>query len=120
LACSARHGAASDDRRLGCPREDVHGKHPWTSAHLPNTVPDAKSKRGGWTTERRSSPTQSIAPELNGGEGAGPSGRGAALRSGEALEPTHGERGGVRWLSTDEVADVTPRVMETLMKVTNK
>jgi hypothetical protein len=35
---SARRGAASDGRRLDGPREDVHGKHPWTSAHLPHTV----------------------------------------------------------------------------------
>jgi hypothetical protein len=32
-------------------------------------------------TERWSSPARSTAPELNGGEGAGPSGRGAALGS---------------------------------------
>jgi hypothetical protein len=41
-------------------------------------------------------------PELNGGEGTGPSGWGAALGSGEALGPTYGERGGVRRLGTDE------------------
>jgi hypothetical protein len=46
-----------------------------------------------------------MAPELNGGEDAGPSGRGAALRSGEAPGPVHGERGGVRWLGTDGVAE---------------
>jgi hypothetical protein len=85
LARSARHGAATDDWQLDGPREDVHGKHPWTSAHLPNMVPDAESKQGGWTTERWSSPMRSTAPELNGGEGAGPSGRGAALSSSEAL-----------------------------------
>jgi hypothetical protein len=42
---------------------------------------------------------------LNGGEGAGPSGWGAALGSGEALGPTYGERGGVKWLDTNEVAE---------------
>jgi hypothetical protein len=55
--------------------------------------------------EGRSSSARSTAPKLNGGEGAGPSGRGAALRSGEAPGPTHGERGGVRWLGTDGVAE---------------
>jgi hypothetical protein len=43
--------------------------------------------------------------ELNNGEGVGPSGWGAALGSGEALGPTHEERGGVRWLITDEVVE---------------
>jgi hypothetical protein len=46
-----------------------------------------------------------MALELNGGEGAGPSGWGAALGSGEALGPTYGERGGVRWLGTDGAAE---------------
>jgi hypothetical protein len=40
--------------------------------------------------------------ELKGGEGAGPSGWGAALGSAEALGPTYGERSGVRQLATDE------------------
>jgi hypothetical protein len=63
--------------------------------HLPDTVPGAESKRGGRTTERQSSPARSTVSELNGGEGAGPSGRGAALGSGEALGPAHrGERRG--------------------------
>jgi hypothetical protein len=35
--------------------------------------------------DRQSSPAWSMAPELNGGEGAGPSGWGAALGSVEAL-----------------------------------
>jgi hypothetical protein len=43
--------------------------------------------------------------ELKGGEGADPSGWGAALGSAEALGPTYGERGGVRQLGTDEVAE---------------
>jgi hypothetical protein len=46
-----------------------------------------------------------MASELNDGEGAGPSGWGAALGSSEALGPAYGERGGVRWLGTDEVAE---------------
>jgi hypothetical protein len=44
--------------------------------------------------ERQSSPVRSTAPELNDGEGAGPSGWGATLGSGEALGPAYGERGG--------------------------
>jgi hypothetical protein len=48
---------------------------------------------------------RSMASELNDGEGAGPSGWGAALGSSEALGPAYGERGGVRWLGTDEVAE---------------
>jgi hypothetical protein len=56
-------------------------------------------------TEGRNSPTRSTAPKLNGGEGAGPSGWGAALGFGEALGPMYGERGGVRWLGTDEVVE---------------
>jgi hypothetical protein len=39
--------------------------------------------------ERRSSPARSTVQELNGDEGASPSGQGAALGSGEALGPTH-------------------------------
>jgi hypothetical protein len=56
-------------------------------------------------TEMQSSPTQLMAPEVNDGEGAGPSGRGAAPRSSEAPGPAHGERGGVRRLSTDGVVE---------------
>jgi hypothetical protein len=100
-----RRGAASDVRRLDNPREDVHGKHPWTSAHLPDMVLGVESKRGGKTMERRSSPVWSTASELNGGEGAGPSGSRAVLGSGEVLGPVYGERGGVRWLGTDEVVE---------------
>jgi hypothetical protein len=59
--------------------------------------------------ERWSSPTRSMAPELNDGEGVDPSGRGAALGSGEALGPTHGKRGGVRRLNTDSVAGTQVR-----------
>jgi hypothetical protein len=55
--------------------------------------------------ERRSSPMRSTALELNGGEGASPSGWGAALGFGEALGPVYGERVGVRWLGTDEVVE---------------
>jgi hypothetical protein len=55
--------------------------------------------------ERQSSPARSTASELNGGEGAGPSGRGAALGFGEALGPAYGERCGVRWLGTNELAE---------------
>jgi hypothetical protein len=46
-----------------------------------------------------------MTPELNGGEGVGASGRGATLSSGEAPGPTHGERGGVRWLGTDGMVE---------------
>jgi hypothetical protein len=56
-------------------------------------------------TKRRSSPAWSTASELNGGEGAGPSGWRAALGSGEALGPAYGERGEVRWLGTNEVVE---------------
>jgi hypothetical protein len=55
--------------------------------------------------EMRSSLAWSRAPELNGGEGAGPSSWGVSLKSGKAPGPAHGERGGVRWLSTDGVAE---------------
>jgi hypothetical protein len=54
-----------------------------------------------------------MAPELNGGEGASPLGWGAALGSGKALGPTHGERGGVRWLGTDEVVGIEASMAET-------
>jgi hypothetical protein len=60
-------------------------------------------------TESRSSPAWSTAPELNGGEGAGPSGRGAVLGFGEALRHAHGGRGGVRWLGTDSVVGTEAR-----------
>jgi hypothetical protein len=55
--------------------------------------------------ERQGSPARSMAPELNDGEGAGPSGWGVALGSGEALGPAYRERGGVRWLGTNKVAE---------------
>jgi hypothetical protein len=55
--------------------------------------------------EGQNSPVWSMAPELNSGEGVGPSGWVAALGSGEALGPAYGERVGVRWLGTDEVAE---------------
>jgi hypothetical protein len=46
-----------------------------------------------------------MAPELNCGEGVGSSRRGATLCSGEAPRPVHRERGGVRWLSSEGVAE---------------
>jgi hypothetical protein len=108
-ARSARRGYASDGQRQDDLREDVHIKHSWTSVHLPDMVPDTESKREGWMTERRSSSGWSMVPELNGGEGAGPLGRGAALGSGEALGPAHRKRGGVRWLGTDSVVGTEAR-----------
>jgi hypothetical protein len=50
-----------------------------------------------------------MVPELNGSEGARPSGRGEALGSSEVLGPTYTERGGVRRLSTDSVAGTEAR-----------
>jgi hypothetical protein len=55
--------------------------------------------------EMWSSPARSTAPKLNSDEGVGSSGQGATLSSGEAPGPTHGERGGVRWLGTDGMAE---------------
>jgi hypothetical protein len=55
--------------------------------------------------ERWNSPARSTALELNSGEGAGLSGWGVALGSGEALGLAYGERGGVRWLGTDEAVE---------------
>jgi hypothetical protein len=68
-------------------------------------IESPNSQRGKRATEGQNSPVQSTAPELNGGEGAGSSGFGAPLGSGEALGPTYGERGGVRWLGTDKVEE---------------
>jgi hypothetical protein len=51
-----------------------------------------------------------MASELNGGEGAGPSGWGAALGSSEALGPAYGERGGLaptKWQKIEASATVT-------------
>jgi hypothetical protein len=48
---------------------------------------------------------RSTAPELNGGEDAGPSARGAAPKAGEAPGHAHRERGGMRWLGTNGVAE---------------
>jgi hypothetical protein len=108
-ARSARRGAASGGRQLDGPWEDIHWKHQWTSALLIDTVPGAESKQEGQMMERWSSPARSMAPELNGGEGAGPSGWGAALGSGKALGPRNGERGGATWLSTDSVVGTEAR-----------
>jgi hypothetical protein len=55
--------------------------------------------------EMQSSPVRSTMPELNGGEGVSPSGRGATPSSGKAPRPVHGERGGVRWLGTDGMVE---------------
>jgi hypothetical protein len=55
--------------------------------------------------EKRSSPAWLMALELNNDEVVGPLGRGATLRSSEPPRPVHGERGGVRWLGTDGVAE---------------
>jgi hypothetical protein len=55
--------------------------------------------------EERSSPARTMTLELNDGEGADSSGWEAALGSGEALRPAHGEKGGVRWLGTDGVSE---------------
>jgi hypothetical protein len=106
----AWRGAASDGRWLDDLWDDVHGKHPWTSVHLPDMVPSAESKQGRQTMERRSSPARSMAPELNGSEGANPLGRGAALGSGKPLGPLHSERGGsapTKWQKTEASAAVT-------------
>jgi hypothetical protein len=55
--------------------------------------------------EERSSPAWMTVPELNDGEGVDSLGREAALGSGEALRPAHGEKGEVRWLGTDGAAE---------------
>jgi hypothetical protein len=88
----ARRGAACDARRLDDPREDVHRKHSWTSTHLPDTVPGAESKRGGQTTERRSSPLR--CQSFGSGSSSG-----LWRNSGTCIR---GERW-VRWLGIDEV-----------------
>jgi hypothetical protein len=78
--------------------------------HLPDMVPSVESKRGRQTTERQSSPARSMAPELNGSEGANPLGQGAALGSGKPLGPVHSERGGsapTKWRKTEASAAVT-------------
>jgi hypothetical protein len=53
----------------------------------------------------RRSPMQSMEPELNGGEGVSSLGWGATPSSSEAPGPAHREKGGVRWLGTDGVAE---------------
>jgi hypothetical protein len=55
--------------------------------------------------EERSSPAQTTALELNDREGDDSSGWEAALGSGEALRPVHGEKGWVMWLGTDGVSE---------------
>jgi hypothetical protein len=86
------------------PQQGVYRTLPQPTLHSPDTVESPSSKRGRRATEGRNSPARSTAPKLNDGEGVGPSGWGAALGSGEALGPAYGERGGVRWLTTDEAA----------------
>jgi hypothetical protein len=87
------------------PWQDVHHKIPQPTVHSPDTIESPSSQRGRRTIEGWNSPARSTEPELNGGEGAGPSGWGAALGSSQALGPTYGERGGVRWLGTNEVVE---------------
>jgi hypothetical protein len=87
------------------PRQGVHCKLPHPMVLSPNTVESPSSKRERWVKEGQNSPARSTVPELNGGEGVSPSGWGAALGSSEALGPAYGERGGVKWLSTNEVVE---------------
>jgi hypothetical protein len=37
-AQSAQHGVGGGDRRLDGRREGEHGRHPWTTTHLPDMV----------------------------------------------------------------------------------
>jgi hypothetical protein len=92
------------------PWQGVHRKLPQPTMHSPDTIESPSSQRGRQATEGWNSPARSTAPELNDGEGAGPSGWGATPGSSESLGPTYGERGGVRWLGTDEVAEKQRRV----------
>jgi hypothetical protein len=55
--------------------------------------------------EGRSSPARLTVPKLNDGEGVAFLVREAALKLKEAPGPTHGERGGVRWLGTDRAVE---------------
>jgi hypothetical protein len=55
--------------------------------------------------EERSSPARSMAPELNEGEGASPSGQREALGSGEAQGSVHGEGGRVSWVGTNRATE---------------
>jgi hypothetical protein len=65
--------------------------------HSPDSIEKPSSQRGRQATEGWNSPAR-LTAQLNGGEGAGPSGWGAALGSGEALGPAYGERWGeVAW-----------------------
>jgi hypothetical protein len=68
-------------------------------------IESPSSQRGRQATEGQNSPARPTALELNGGEGAGPSGWGAALGSGEALGPAHEDGRRVRRLSTDGVVE---------------
>jgi hypothetical protein len=98
-AQSACRGMARGSSSAAKPRQDVHHKLPKPTVHSPSSIESPSSQRGKWAMEGRNSPARSTALELNGGEGAGPSGLGAALG------PTYGERGGVRWLGNDEVEE---------------
>jgi anaerobic selenocysteine-containing dehydrogenase len=61
--------AGGGNRQLDGQQEGVHGRHPWTTAHLPDMVQGTHSQRGRRVREMQSSPARSTAPELNNGEG---------------------------------------------------
>jgi hypothetical protein len=98
-------GTLGSERLWHEPRQGLDREHPRHTANPPDMVVSSSSKRGRQAMEGRSSPVWSTAPELNGGEGACPSGWGAALGSGEALGPTYGKRGGMRWLGTNRAVE---------------
>jgi hypothetical protein len=102
-ACSERvlwHGSPAAK-----PQQGVHHKLPQPMVHMPDTTESSSSQRGRRATEGWNSLAWLTAPVLNGSEGAHPSGWGVALGFGEALGPVYGERGGVRWLGTDEAVE---------------
>jgi hypothetical protein len=94
-----RHDVGGAERQSVVRQEGVLEVHPWATAHLPDTVQSTSSQRGGQATEARSSPVRSTAPELNEGEGGGPTARGAALSSSKPPGPAHEDRKRVRWLT---------------------
>jgi hypothetical protein len=98
-------GTLGSERLWHEPRQSLDREHPRRTANPPDMVVSSSSKRGRQAMEGRSSPVRSTAPELNDGEGACPSGWGAALGSGEALGPTYGERGGMIWLGTNRAVE---------------
>jgi hypothetical protein len=108
-AQSTRRSAVGAGRRLAGRLEGVHGAYPWATALRRSKVLALETDRGSGMTSRRRITGAAMALRLSGGEGGGPTTRGADMSSAEAPEPAHKDAKRVRQLDTDGVAETEAR-----------